>query len=71
MNNIPYDGSLCWNCKKASGGLGCPFVDEKPSGSVPIKGWTARKKHVQNSPPNSSHLEKIYVVQDCPLFEEG
>ncbi len=67
--DLPYDCSLCWLCKKASGGQGCNFVDDTPSGATPIRGWQAREKKIKSS--NIKKTETIYIVQDCPLFERG
>lgn len=68
-----YGGSLCWDCKRAGGGLGCCFVDNKPSGSTPVPGWTAERKTISASSLNKYGLRsyELYIVKDCPLFEEG
>ncbi len=60
-------GSLCWQCRKAGGGQGCCWIDETPSGSVPVPGWTvtARKATLGHS------KDMVYTVQNCPQFEEG
>ena len=63
--------SLCWDCVRACGGAGCPWVDEVDP--KPIAGWefivkplkqpVIRKRLLQNRVVN----ENIVVV-GCPLF---
>lgn len=64
-----YTASLCWSCAKTAGGLGCSWIDKKPSGSYPVQNW---KTEVQMRYLNNKKFpQKIYIVKDCPLFEEG
>lgn len=60
-------GSLCWRCRKACAGLGCCWVDEKPSGTVPVPGWQA----AEHESVQYGGRGIIYTVQACPQFEEG
>lgn len=55
--------SLCWRCVKSGGGLGCPWIDDKPSGRTKVKGWKTEGK-VRNSGKVST------IVLSCPLYEK-
>lgn len=66
---IKNEGSLCWKCVKAQGGFNCPWVDEKPSGSVTIEGWKAEPKVITKC--NNMGQFTTYIVKKCPLFEKG
>ncbi len=50
--------TLCWNCKKATGG--CSWADKLK----PVKGWTAEKYA-----PTKSKPYVTYTIHDCPEFE--
>lgn len=64
-----YAASLCWSCAKAAGGLGCPWVDKEPSGSQAVKNCETEVRTQRLS--NRKIPQKVYIVKDCPLFEEG
>ena len=49
--------SLCWDCKRATGG--CPWSDKLK----PIKGWKAIAIGKTTSRPYST-----YLVEECPGF---
>lgn len=69
-----HNGSLCWECRKAASGLGCCFVDNKPSGATPVPGWIAETKIIRSADTariyKGKSIYEVYIVKDCPLFEE-
>lgn len=63
-----YWATLCWDCKKAGGGYGCPWIDEKPSGTITVPGWKTKPKILIIS--NHRGYKKGHIVRKCPLYEE-
>jgi hypothetical protein len=61
---IKHPPTLCWKCKKASGGLGCEWA----SRFEPVKGWDA----VPTTIPLQNGLRAdSFCVKSCPKFEKG
>ena len=56
--------TLCWECKKATGGEDCPWANE----FKPVEGWTAIPTLVK---VQVGQKEQSYIVSKCPLFVEG
>ena len=56
------NGTLCWNCKNASGG-GCSWSKS----FIPVDGWDAKRGYINTG---GRHLE-TYTVVACPKFVEG
>lgn len=56
--------SLCWQCARSVGGLGCPRIDMPGNASEPIPGWEAKERTLRNT----EKLARVYVVKACPLF---
>lgn len=57
--------SLCWSCARAAGGYGCPWVDRRPTGEIPVPGWQVVKipRRFRGQQEGSG-----YLVTECPLF---
>lgn len=56
--------TICWDCRKATGGKGCVWADK----FEPINGWKAIKTSVKLF---NKRITDSYIVQKCPLFEKG
>lgn len=56
--------TICWECRKCTGGKGCPWADE----FKPVKGWKAIRTVVKMF--NRKNTDS-YIVVKCPLFERG
>lgn len=56
--------TLCWDCKKATGGSDCPWANK----FKPVEGWTATPTIVKVA---GIREENSFIVHKCPLFEEG
>ena len=52
---------LCWSCKKACGGCGCPWADKLK----PVEGWTAEPAIIRGN----GNIIETYSITDCPLYE--
>jgi len=63
--------SICWNCARACGGAGCPWVDHVIP--KPVDGWKTIKKPLKQ-PVTKKRIEQNreikenLVVIECPLF---
>lgn len=57
-------GTLCWNCKNATGGCCWSAKFE------PVPGWTAEPTKV-NVNNGGERYYKSFNVTDCPEFVEG
>lgn len=59
----PTGDTICWDCKRATGGQGCPWADKLE----PVEGWEAEQTKIKY------YLEEYasYKVKKCPLFKEG
>lgn len=62
VNQFGVRETLCWDCARSAGGLGCPWVDGEPPRPVP--GWQVERLK------RSCHkqMDAAYVVTSCPLF---
>lgn len=56
--------TLCWDCKKATGGADCPWANE----FKPVEGWDATPTKMKM---NGTRSVDSYDVHKCPLFERG
>lgn len=62
--------SICWKCRKATGGRGCPWADN----FEPVPGWEAIEGRIcftgtyRDGTPYR-HETPTYDVHYCPLFE--
>ena len=54
---------LCWTCRKACGGGGCPWADKLK----PVPGWKAEKKQIREC----GKVSVTYHIISCPLYENG
>lgn len=54
--------SICWKCKKATGGYDCSWANE----FLPVQGWDAEKTELKNY----NGIIESYEVFKCPLFLE-
>lgn len=53
--------TLCWTCKKATGGGDCPWANH----FKPVDGWDATPTYIKTV----GKVEPSYIVNECPLFE--
>ena len=56
--------TLCWGCKRSSGGLGCSWADK----FIPVEGWKAKATEIRY---RNKIVVNSYEVIECPLFIEG
>lgn len=56
--------TLCWDCKKSTGGGDCPWAND----FKPVDGWIAAPTKVKQGrfPTTES-----FIVIKCPLFKKG
>lgn len=62
--------TLCWDCKKATGGGDCPWANE----FKPVEEWKATPtivKVTSQAKSRAAQLQDSYIVRKCPLFAEG
>lgn len=62
--------TLCWSCKKATGGSDCPWANE----FKPVEGWTATPERIKDSSRKKNQSAKYmdsFHVYACPLFDRG
>lgn len=62
--------SICWKCRKSSGGRGCPWADK----FEPVPGWEAIEGKIWFTSKYQDgtayrHETPTYDVHYCPLFE--
>lgn len=55
--------TICWNCKKATGG--CSWSDHFEH--RPVDGWNAVQTRLRM---NNDEYQPSYIVISCPEFEE-
>lgn len=55
--------TLCWECKNATGGGDCPWVND----FTPVEGWTATPTKIKTY----YGYDNSFNVRKCPLFIEG
>ena len=55
--------TLCWDCKKATGG--CVWSDSKDE--IPVPGWKAEQTKLRLF--NTGTVACSYAVVECPEFE--
>ena len=62
----PQDGTLCWNCQRATGL--CSWSEK----FIPVEGWVADRNdiriEVQNQYTRATKYDESYFVRECPLF---
>ena len=63
---MPYDknATLCWECKKASGG--CSWSKK----FVPVEGWDATPTKVWVGHTSAKPYIDSFHVNECPEFEQ-
>jgi hypothetical protein len=62
--------TICWDCKKSTGGEDCPWANE----FKPVEGWDATPttiKMIGKSKRNKGKIEPSFKVNSCPLFKKG
>jgi len=58
--------TLCWRCKKASGGYDCEWA--RKENYEPVPGWKAKQTTVLIE---QSRTVDSFLVLRCPKFKEG
>ena len=61
------EGTLCWDCKKATGAEYCPWSNF----FIPVDGWEATETTIKTQRLGGGGFETSYMVHKCPLFEKG
>ena len=56
--------TLCWDCKKSTGGSNCPWANELK----PVEGWEVIPTKIKMDVGRKSDS---YKVINCPLFKRG
>lgn len=56
--------TLCWECKKSTGGFDCPWVKN----FTPVEGWDAKATEIRYR--NTKRFNSYKVIK-CPLYEKG
>lgn len=56
--------TLCWDCKKATGGSDCPWANN----FEPVEGWDAIPEMITVT---TTVQTSSFQVNNCPLFERG
>lgn len=65
---VNKNSSLCWECKKATGGSDCSWANE----FIPVEGWDAKQTTIVICSTRGYEKNDIsYIVRKCPLFERG
>ena len=62
--------TLCWSCKKATGGSDCPWANE----FKPVEGWNATPERLNVTSQSKNRPAKYtdsFQVHACPLFIRG
>lgn len=65
---IQTNGTICWQCRHATNPQGiCPWS----KAFKPVPGWDAKPYTIYLSAKYQKQRLESYLVQQCPLFEEG
>ena len=60
--------TLCWTCRRCTGGQGCPWV----AGFIPVPGWDAGQTVFFYRDEQGQIVQHYsYLVRQCPLYKKG